>query len=126
LFDRKRSALMESWEQGYSISELWGRSAPVTRATSDTDGPHPLLWGILSIAEYQIDKGAGHKYLIDRLTSGDWIAIGYLSPRRPGDIAVVVPVGDGTKFGRKESAIGDGVTNYVDARIVHVATYQAG
>lgn len=120
--DRNQPALMASWEQGYSIAELWGRSAPVTRATSRIEGPHPLLWGILSIAEYQIDKGAGQKYLIDRLKSGDWVAIGYRSPRQPEHPAVIIPASEATKFGRRESAVGDGVTNYVDARIVHAAT----
>ncbi|WP_376984613.1 hypothetical protein [Bosea sp. R86505] len=118
-------ALIASWEEGYAIAELWGRTAPVTRATSRIEEPHPLLWGILSIAEYQIDRGAGQKYLIDRLRSGDWLAIGYRSPRQPDDPAVIIPADEATKFGRRQSAVGDGVTTYVDARIIHAAAFRA-
>src|SRR5262245_50264733 len=69
------------WTQGYSIAELWGRGEPVTRGTSRVDAAHLLLWGILSIVEYQVSKGAGHRYLRERLWAGDWIAIGNLEPK---------------------------------------------
>jgi hypothetical protein len=61
------TGLKSLWAEGYSIAELWGMSQPVTRGTSAVDGEHLLLWGILSIVEYQVDKGAGHAYLRDRL-----------------------------------------------------------
>ncbi|MGZ3288627.1 MAG: hypothetical protein ACXU85_12585, partial [Xanthobacteraceae bacterium] len=51
------------WAGGYSIAELWGYSEPVTRHTSAVEADHGLLWGILSIVEYQVSKGAGHRYL---------------------------------------------------------------
>src|SRR4051794_11794860 len=50
------------WAGGYSIAELWGHSEPVTRSTSLVEAAHGLLWGILSIVEYQVSKGAGHRY----------------------------------------------------------------
>ena len=42
------------WAGGYSIAELWGHSEPVTRNTSSVEAAHGLLWGILSIVEYQV------------------------------------------------------------------------
>jgi hypothetical protein len=70
------------WAGGYSIAELWGHSEPVTRNTSSVEAAaHGLLWGILSIVEYQVSKGAGHRYLRERLWAGDWIAIGNLEPK---------------------------------------------
>ena len=95
------------WAGGYSIAELWGHSEPVTRNTSSVEAAHGLLWGILSIVEYQVSKGAGHRYLRERLWAGDWIAKG----SQP-ELCRVPKIKD-AKFGRKVSAIGDGV------RIVH-------
>jgi hypothetical protein len=102
------------WENGYSIGELWGKSDPVSRGGPSLEKSHLIMWGILSIVDDQVSEGAGHQYLRDRLTQRDWIAIGFLK----GKIAVVPPIKD-AKFGRKPSAIGDGVVNYVDVRIVH-------
>ena len=78
-----------------------------------------MLWGILGIVEYQVDKGAGHRYLRERLWTGDWVAIGVAEPKAPDWKLVRVPAIKDAKFGRKESAIGDGVTNYTDVHIVH-------
>jgi hypothetical protein len=39
-------------------------------------------------------------------------------------LAVVPPIKD-AKFGRKPSVIGDGVTNYIDVRIVHTRLFAA-
>jgi hypothetical protein len=111
--------LQQAWESGFSVAELWGHSAPVQRATSDVPGEHPILWGILGIAEYQIDHGAGHRYLRERLETGDWVAIGYREPKtRFSRLAIVPPVPD-AKFGKKLSAIGRETADFVDLRIVH-------
>ena len=107
------------WAEGYSIAELWGRGEPVTRATSRVDAAHLLLWGILSIVEYQVSKGAGHRYLRERLWAGDWIAIGNLEPKAPGSPLCRVPRFEHAKFGRKVSAVGDGTAKYTGVRIVH-------
>ena len=96
------------WAGGYSIAELWGYSEPVTRSTSAVEAAHGLLWGILSIVEYQVSKGAGHRYLRERLWAGDWIAIGNLEPKVPESALCRVPKIKDAKFGRKVSAIGDG------------------
>jgi len=101
------------WAGGYSIAELWGHSAPVTRNTSSVEAAHGLLWGILSIVEYQVSKGAGHRYLRERLWAGDWIAKG----SQP-ELCRVPKIKD-AKFGRKVSAIGDGTVKYTGVRIVH-------
>jgi hypothetical protein len=115
--------LSSLWLEGYSIAELWGHSFPVQRGTSVVEGPHCLLWGILGIVEYQVDNGAGHKYLRDRLFTGDWIAVACLeSESEDAQLCVVPPIKD-AKFGRRKSAIGDGITNYVNARIVHSSLY---
>ena len=106
--------LKQLWENGYSIAELWGFTEPVSRGGPAADNGHLILWGILSIVEDQVSHGAGHRYLRDRLWDRDWIAIGYLDQR----LAILPPIKD-AKFGRKPSAIGDGVTNYIDVRIVH-------
>ena len=87
--DADRLSLL--WAEGYSIAELWGRGEPVTRGTSRVDAAHLLLWGILSIVEYQVSKGAGHRYLRERLWAGDWIAIGNLEPKAPGSPLCCVP-----------------------------------
>ena len=107
------------WEQGYSIAELWGYSAAVTRATSHVDGSHVLLWGILSIVEYQVDRGAGHRYLRDRLWSSDWVAIGYRAPKTVCSRLARVPQIRDAQFGRRVSAIGTDEIEYHDVRIVH-------
>lgn len=108
------------WENGYSIAELWGFTEPVSRGGPAADNDHLILWGILSIVEDQVSHGAGHRYLRDRLWDRDWIAIGFLDQR----LAILPPIKD-AKFGRKPSAIGDGVTNYIDVRIVHARLLMA-
>ena len=114
-----RDNLKHAWEQGYSVAELWGMSKPVSRGGAPADNTYLILWGILSIVEYQVDKGAGHRYLRERLLNGDWTAIGVREPRtEPSELVVVPPIND-AKFGRKKSAIGDGDTNYVDVRVLH-------
>jgi hypothetical protein len=115
--DADRLSLL--WAEGYSIAELWGRGEPVTRGTSRVDAAHLLLWGILSIVEYQVSKGAGHRYLRERLWAGDWIAIGSLEPKAPGSRLCRVPRFEHAKFGRKASAIGDGAAKYTGVRVVH-------
>ena len=112
--------LKDLWKCGYSIAELWGISRPVQRSTSDVDGPHCLLWGILGIVEQQVSRGMGHRYARERLSEGVWLAVGYLAPRSENSELTYVPRFDDAKFGRKESAIGDGTVKYVDTRIVHV------
>jgi hypothetical protein len=107
------------WAGGYSIAELWGNSQPVTRDTSLVEAAHGLLWGILSIVEYQVSKGAGHRYLRERLWAGDWIAIGSLEPKGSEPELCRVPKIKDAKFGRKVSAIGDGTLKYTGVRIVH-------
>jgi hypothetical protein len=114
-----RENLKLAWQQGYSVTELWGMSKPVSRGGEPPDNSHLILWGILGIVDYQVDKGAGHKYLRDRLRIGDWTAIGMLEPRTEQSELVVVPPIKDAKFGRKASAVGDGVTNYVNVRILH-------
>ena len=111
--------LQDAWELGYSIAELWGASKPVSRGTSAVDSQYPILWGILSIAEYQIDRGAGHNYLRQRLITGDWIAIGYPDDETQPRTLVRLPRIDDAKFGKKRSAIGDGETNFVDVRVIN-------
>ena len=110
--------LETAWTHGYSIAELWGMSKPVAHLGSQFD-KHLMLWGILSIVEYQVSHGARHRYLRDRLWHGDWVAIGFQEPRDPDSRLTVVPQIKDAKFGRKRSAVGDGVTNYADVRIVH-------
>lgn len=112
--------LNQLWENGYSIAELWGFTEPVSRGGPTTYSDHLILWGILSIVEDQVSHGAGHRYLRDRLWDRDWIAIGFLDQR----LAILPPIKD-AKFGRKPSAIGDGVTNYIDVRIVHARLFLA-
>jgi hypothetical protein len=112
--------LNQLWENGYSIAELWGFTEPVSRGGPTTDNDHLILWGILSIVEDQVSHGAGHRYLRDRLWDRDWIAIGFLDQR----LEILPPIKD-AKFGRKPSAIGDGVTNYIDVRIVHARLFLA-
>jgi hypothetical protein len=111
--------LQEIWSKGYSIAELWGASKPVSRETSGTNDQHLILWGILSIVEYQVDKGAGHNYLRNRLLSGDWLAVGMREPKTSISKLQIVPPIQNAKFGRKSSAIGDGAVNYVDVRVIH-------
>lgn len=106
------------WGHGFSVAELWGMSKPVAHPAKDVDN-HLMLWGILSIVEYQVSQGAGHRYLRDRLWNGDWIAIGFREPRAADARLTVLPQIKDAKFGRRKSEIGDGVTNYADVRIVH-------
>lgn len=114
-----RDGLKLAWEQGYTVAELWGMSKPVSRGGTPPDNTHLVLWGILGIVEYQVDKGAGHRYLRERLLNGDWTAIGVREPRTEQSKLVIVPAIKEAKFGRKLSAIGDGQTNYVDIRVLH-------
>lgn len=111
--------LRVAWAQGYSVAELWGASKPVSRGVSFSEKSHLLLWGILSIVEYQVDQGAGHRYLRDRLAKGDWTAIGILESRGAEAELTILPPIDNAKFGKKASAVGDGNDNYVNVRILH-------
>jgi hypothetical protein len=112
------SQLETAWGHGFSVAELWGMSKPVAHSGSDVDR-HLMLWGILSIVEYQVSQGAGHRYMRDRLWNGDWIAIGFREPRESGSQLTILPPIKDAKFGRRQSEVGDGVTNYADVRIVH-------
>lgn len=115
----KITDLSEIWAKGYSIAELWGFTKPVSRGETAGSNNHLILWGILSIVEYQVDRGAGHMYLRDRLWNGDWTAVGFLEPKTSDSRLEILPPIQNAKFGRKLSAIGDGVTNYIDVRVVH-------
>lgn len=116
--------LREVWARGYSVAELWGLSEPVTRGRSAYDQPHIIMWGILSIVEYQVDKGAGHKYLRERLRQSNWVAIGFPEPKTAASRLAIVPCIEDAKFGRKNSAVGDGAHNFVDVRILHARLFQ--
>ena len=107
------------WQAGYSIPELWGFTPPVGRATSNVGGDHRLLWGILGIVEYQVDRGAGHRYLRDRLWAGDWAAIGFAERPTRAVRLEFVPRIENAKFGRKPSAVGNEILKYTEVRIVH-------
>jgi hypothetical protein len=111
--------LNDVWAKGYSIAELWGFTKPVSHGGSALDETHLILWGILSIVEYQVDRGAGHRYLRDRLWNSDWTAVGFLEPKTPGSRLAILPPIKNAQFGRKLSAIGDGVINYIDVCVVH-------
>lgn len=111
--------LKEIWDGGYSIAELWGFTRPVTRATSAVSEPHGLLWGILAIVDYQVDTGAGHTYLRERIARGDWIGIGFVASEAASPQLAILPQIENAKFGRKQSAVGDGTTTFTDVRFVH-------
>lgn len=111
--------LSDVWAEGYSIAELWGFTKPVSRGGAASAETHLILWGILGIVEYQVDRGAGHKYLRERLRAGDWTAIGYREPSTPSSRLEKLPLIKDAQFGRKVSAVGDGVTIYTNVRIVH-------
>lgn len=113
------SDLEAVWRLGYSIAELWGASRPVNRGTSAVPAKHLLLWGILSIVEYQVDRGAGHKYLRERLEKEDWVAIGCVVQDGVESILVRVPPMADAQFGKAKSAIGRTSAEYVDVRIVN-------
>jgi hypothetical protein len=121
--EQQTDTLTRIWDEGYTVAELWGFTSRVTRGTSVIDRPHGLLWGILGIVEYQVNKGAGHRYLRERLKTGDWIAIGRLVPKEANPDLSRVPVFEEAKFGRKQSAVGDDTVEYVDVRVVHGQLY---
>lgn len=112
-------ALTPIWEQGYSIAELWGHSKATHRGTSNIGSEHVLLWGILGIVEYQVDRGAGHRYLRSRLEAGDWVVIGYRAPRIAQSRLICIPKIENAKFGKKLSSIGSDEIQYQDIRVVH-------
>jgi hypothetical protein len=115
--------LTGAWESGFSIAELWGFRGPVVRSTDQIKAEHALIWGILGIVEYQVSKGAGHRYLRERLWKGDWVAIGVLDNGTENSELVRVPQFENAKFGRKRSAIGDDSIQYTNVRILHSALY---
>lgn len=118
--------LSRLWQRGYSIAELWGFTSPITRDTSFVEAPHRLLWGILRLAEDQIDKGAGHKYLRERIATGEWIGIGFVDGLPEDAPLVIVPQLKEAKFGRQRSAVGDGTSTYVDVRFIHRDLWERG
>jgi hypothetical protein len=59
--------------------------------------------GILAIVEQQVDKGAGHRYLQQRIGSGDGIGIGFRKATADEGRLVIVPRIKHAKFGRKKS-----------------------
>lgn len=121
--DEQSDLLTDIWWNGFSIKEIWGFSGAVTRGTEEIKAAHPLIWGLLGIVEYQVSKGAGHRYLRERLWQGDWIAIGVCGERKADSRLEVVPRFENAKFGRKRSAVGDSTVQYTDVRIVHSHFY---
>ena len=121
--DERSDLLTDIWWNGFSIKEIWGFSGAVTRGTEEIKAAHPLIWGLLGIVEYQMSKGAGHRYLRERLWKGDWIAIGVCGERTADSKLEVVPRFENAKFGRRRSAIGDDTILYTDVRIVHSHFY---
>jgi hypothetical protein len=117
--DNNLDPLTAAWESGFSIAELWGFRGPVVRPTDQIKAEHALIWGILGIVEYQVSKGAGHRYLRERLWKGDWVAIGVLDNGTESSELVCVPPFENAKFGRKRSAIGDDTVQYANVRILH-------
>lgn len=115
------SDLEAVWKLGYSIAELWGASRPVSRGTSAVAADHLMLWGILSIVEYQVNRGAGHNYLRARLANEDWVAIGYTKNAEGRGELVRVPPLPNAQFGKRESAVGNASGHYVDVRVVNAA-----
>src|ERR1700761_2307931 len=107
------------WDCGYTVAELWGFTKPVSRGTSLISEPHGLLWGILAIVEQQVDKGAGHKYFRQRIGAGDWVGIGYQEASVETKRLVIIPPIQDAKFGRQKSAVGDGISNYINVRFIH-------
>jgi hypothetical protein len=112
--------LHQIWQSGYSIAELWGNGEPVSRGGPTLESEHLILWGILSIVADQVSHSAGHQYLRDRLWKRDWIAVGFLNQR-----LVVLPSIENAKFGRKPSAVGDGIISYIDVRVVHSRLFKS-
>ena len=117
--DELSSDLNVIWGNGYSVAELWGFTKPVSRGSPTLENTHLIVWGILSIVEYQVNRGAGHKYLRDRLWKGDWKAVGYLTPKTPNSQLEILPPIKDAQFGRKSSALGNDITRWIDVRIVH-------
>jgi hypothetical protein len=117
--------LMAAWESGFSIAELWGFKGPIARRTDQIKAEHAMIWGILGIVEYQVSKGAGHRYLRERLWKGDWVAIGVLGNGTESWEFVRVPQFENAKFGRKRSAIGDDSIQYTNVRILHATLYSS-
>ena len=113
------------WNNGYSVAELWGFTKPVSRGDSANHKIHLILWGILNVVEYQVDHGAGHKYLRARLWKGDWKAIGFLAPKTPQSELVIVPPIVDAKFGWKQSELGNSQVRYTDVRIVHSTLFSS-
>lgn len=111
-------SINDAWMMGYSIAELWGFGKPV-RLPEPENATHVMLWGILSIVEYQCKKGAGHQYLRDRLWKGDWIAIGFREPKTENAQLVILPPIKNPKFGRNRSEIGSSDEKYSNTRVVH-------
>ena len=54
-----------------------------------------ILWGIIGILAYHVDRNAGHAYLRD----------GVSEPKTPGSCLKILHA----KFGRMQSTIGDGI-----------------
>jgi hypothetical protein len=115
--------LTAAWASGFSIAELWGFKGPIARDTDQIEGQYALIWGILGIVEYQVDKGAGHSYLRERLSKGDWVAIGTLADGTESSELTRIPIFENAKFGRKQSAIGDDSVQYTNVRILHAQLY---
>ena len=111
------------WSEGYSISELWGEPPPpVTRGTSNVDASDCPDWGMLAAIDYkQGGWGAGDNYLRERLSNGDWIALGYKAPRNVHSPLLILPqhIFPQMQFGGDHSSVfGDGL-DFVGVRVIH-------
>ncbi|MEH2470478.1 hypothetical protein V1281_000277 [Nitrobacteraceae bacterium AZCC 2161] len=62
------------WASGYTVSELWGRTEPVSRGGPAATNSYLIMWGILSIVDDQVSHGAGHRICV----SGFGMATGLL------------------------------------------------
>lgn len=116
-----QSALKVAWDQGVPIPNLFGTSDTWHhREISGIADDHPCT--AFFVEEYWKE---GDYYAIpllrDKLESGEWVAIGFRTPRQPGSPLELVPaeVCRFAAIGLEHSSLsGDGL-EYVGIRVVH-------
>ncbi|WP_370152096.1 hypothetical protein [Ferrovibrio sp.] len=118
--------LLDIWNRGYSVAELWGHTSPPTsKSASLNDAKNAPDWGLLSAKEYYDGYGQGGAYALRQLVSGNWVAIGFKAPRTMTSSLMVIPktVIAGLDLYDDDSTLAGSGLHFVGVHIVHCSLF---
>lgn len=114
--------LLDIWNCGYSVAELWGHTSPPTsKPASLNDADDAPEWGELSVKEHYDGYGKGDAHAIKQLEAGIWVAIGFEAPRSTTSLLMVIPkhVIAGLRLYDEDSTLSGHGLHFVGVHIIH-------